>query len=242
MAALHFNSDRGAIVIWRFPLLTLLFATIASAVTPTFTQAPIKIDGILSESSWENAQVIDTMYGYAPTSGDVHSDISARFLVDDNALYVTIAVTDMDPTSLNAPLVRRDTTNDNDWVGLLIDPYNTGVSAFAFRVNPRGVQADGIFIEGKSHPVMMSLSWDAVFESAGVITDDGYRVEIAIPFRSVRYPTTDTQNWGIAVLRKQPMPWTVRTWPFISTEKSGFLTQMETLGPFPTPKQKMRLE
>jgi hypothetical protein len=223
-------------------LLTLLFATIAAAITPTPTQTPISIDGVFSESSWDSAQVIDTMYGYAPTSGDEHQDISARFLIDENALYVAIAVTDLDPTSLNAPLVRRDTTNDNDWVGLLLDPYNNGVSAFAFRVNPRGVQADGIFIEGKSHPVMMSLSWDAVFQSAGVITEDGYRVEMAIPFRSLRYPAIEKQTWGVAVLRKQPMPWTVRTWPFISTEKSGFLTQMGTLGPFSTPKQKMKIE
>jgi len=56
---------------------------------------------------------------------------------------------------------------------------------------------------------MQDLSWDAVFASQGRATENGYVTEFAIPFRSLRYPKGEVQNWQIFVSRFTPNPWTM---------------------------------
>ena len=161
------------------------------------------------------------------------------FVQDAEALYVAFVVKLDRP--LSAPLVPRDQTLFNDWVGVSLDTFADGQRAFSFRVSARGVQADGVFTEGGDF-WMQDLSWDAVWSSAARIGEDGYTVELAIPWRSLRYAKGADQAWNVILSRFQPSPLGISTSPGLSTDRLGTLTQGMVLNPSPPPARGVTLE
>lgn len=107
---------------------------------------------------------------------------------DRENLYVGFRAHDPRPREIRANLADRDTPFMDDVVGFLVDPFNDERRGFQFRINPLGVQMDAIFSENEGYE---DFSWDAIWASAGTITDDGYVVEVAVPFKSLRFPRTD---------------------------------------------------
>ena len=141
-------------------------------VTPTSTNSTITIDGILNEDAWSQATSIQNFLGFEPAQGADHPGVDAKFLFDDDAIYVGWRIHQTaakGPKQLNAPLAPRDVTLRHDWVGVVLDTFQDERRAFVFRSTARGVQADGIYVEGDSHLWMQDLSWDGVFDSAGVV-------------------------------------------------------------------------
>jgi hypothetical protein len=63
--------------------------------------------------------------------------------------------------------------------------------------NPLGIQADGIVTEGSG----TDFSVDIVMESKGLITSDGWTLEVAIPFKSLRYEAGKGKLWGLHLQR-----------------------------------------
>jgi hypothetical protein len=84
----------------------------------------------------------------------------------------------------------------------MLDTFNDERRAFQFRVNPLGVQADANFSELEGYE---DFSWDAIWSSAGRISDSGYTVEVAIPFNQLRFPKGGgEQTWGFEADRSWP--------------------------------------
>ncbi len=220
-------------------LLPLAFS--AERIEGVEASGPITIDGHLDEPDWERAAVVTDFHSYKPKSGVPHLNAEARILYDEHALYVAFRVPRIEGTPLASTLVPRDETRMHDWVGVVLDTFQDGQRAFAFRSNPAGVQADGIFTEG-SDLWMQDLSWDTVFESEGQVTEAGYEVEMAIPWRSLRYPSTPSQEWGIVLIHFTPQPWEIHTWPELSRGTFGALSQAGVLGPFSAPEPRIQLE
>jgi hypothetical protein len=121
---------------------------------------------------------------------------------DASRLYVAFRAYDRDPAAIRAHLADRDTAFLDDTVAFLIDPFNDERRAFQFRANPHGVQMDALNndLDGSE-----DWSWDAIWESRGRIERDGYVVEMAVPFSSLRFPrATSAQTWGFAAERDLP--------------------------------------
>ena len=76
---------------------------------------------------------------------------------------------------------------------MFLDTFNDQRRAYVMFFNPLGVQADGILTEDKGE----DYSVDIVMESKGMVTDDGYTVEVAIPFKSLRYEAGKGKLWGV---------------------------------------------
>ena len=208
-------------------------------VTPTLTTEPIHIDGTLDEAAWANA---DRVAGFAemfPAPGTPDTTVEASFLQDAQALYVAFVVKADRP--LNSPLVPRDQTLFNDWVGVTLDTFADGQRALSFRVSARGVQADGVFTEGGDF-WMQDLSWDTVWSSGAQVHDDGYTVELAIPWRSLRYPKVEDQVWKVILSRFQPSPFGITTSPAVSPDQAGTLTQGMELRLSPPPARGVTFE
>src|SRR5262249_19724817 len=87
------------------------------------------------------------------------------------------------------------------FVGVVLDTFNDERRAFEFFVNPLGVQMDlsQNDVTGKEDE-----SWDAIWNSAGHVTETGYEVEFSVPFSSLRFSPTPGQLWGIDALRIWP--------------------------------------
>ncbi len=185
--------------------------------------APIHADGRLDEADWANATVIKGFTSFMPSAGTTpDANTEVRLLTDDRAFYVAFTV--VTDAALRAPIVPRDDTLFQDWVAVLLDTYQDGQRAFAFRVSARGVQADGVYVEGEDfwdH----DLAWDEVWESGGLPNPQGYTAEMAIPWRSLRYPRASAQVWGIILEHFRPNPWGVFTWPALSQDASSTLGQ-----------------
>lgn len=181
-------------------------AQAAPAAARTFAvvraSSPVKIDATLDEAAWAEAPRIDLPYEFFPgdnTPSPVTSD--CRVTYDHENLYLGCLLQDPEPRAVRANITDRDPQPVDDYVELYVDPFNDQRRAYIFRVNPLGVQTDATFSAG----VGEDLSWDAIWNSAGRLTAEGYAVEAAIPFKSLRFPsTTGPQTWGMIVGRNYP--------------------------------------
>jgi hypothetical protein len=164
----------------------------------------IRVDAVLDEQAWSDAVGIDLPYEWFP--GDnvrppVETD--CRVTYDTNNLYLGCRAFDPAPSQIRARLADRDgLTIQDDHIGFLLDTFNDRRRAFQFRVNPLGVQMDAILSTSEGEE---DFSWDAIWNSAGRITPDGYVVEMAIPFRSLRFGASqEAQTWGFIAFRSYP--------------------------------------
>jgi len=173
-------------------------------VFPTSTK--IKVDGVLDEEAWSKAEVIKLPYEWLP--GDnipAPVDTDCMLTYDESHLYIGFRCYDPEPKKIRAHLMDRDATDSliqDDHINIMIDAFNDERRSFQFRVNPLGVQADANFSELEGYE---DFSWDAIWASAGKISDWGYAIEIGIPFNQLRFPKTkEKQIWGFSAERSWP--------------------------------------
>ena len=113
---------------------------------------------------------------------------SSRFVIGFDAM-------DPNPEEIRAYLRDRDSAYSDDFVGVVLDTFNDDRRAFQFFANALGVQMD---MTNDDVNKREDDSWDAIWDSAGAINDEGYAVEMAIPFSQLRFPNqAGPQTWGI---------------------------------------------
>ena len=164
---------------------------------PRVESRPI-IDGRLDDSVWRQAAVLDEWFQTDPgDNAPPYGSTKAYLAYDASALYLAVVAHDR-PGAIRYRMHERDNVvfQAQDWIGLNIDPTNTRRRAFSMAVNPIGVQGDGIQVEGSGFE-----EWDGIFQSAGKVDSGQYVVEIAIPFKSLRYPKDRNQRWGFSLTR-----------------------------------------
>ncbi|MCI0344740.1 MAG: carbohydrate binding family 9 domain-containing protein, partial [Chloroflexi bacterium] len=164
---------------------------------------PITIDGVLDEPAWAAAAVVPLTHEWLP-GDNVAPPVATEALVtfDDARLYVAFRAHDPQPAAIRAHLADRDNTFVDDAVGFAIDTFNDRRRAYRFEVNPLGVQRDAIVSDVDDSA---DASWDAIWDAAGRITEAGYTVEVAVPFRQLRFPRADgEQTWGFLAQRIYP--------------------------------------
>jgi hypothetical protein len=190
----------------RLPAVLLLLCTSVSAFGQlAVKRAPgeIRIDAVLDEQAWLDATPLAIDREWFP--GDnidaaVKTDVFVTW--DANYLYVGFRAFDPQPSRIRARFAERDGALLDDTVGFLVDPFNDDRIAYQFRINPLGVQGDAINsdVEGTE-----DFSWDAIWESAGRLTPDGFVVEVAVPLQQLRIPAgAAEQTWGFMAMRDYP--------------------------------------
>jgi len=158
-----------------------------------------KVDACLDEAFWENALKLELKYEVRPgenVPAQVRTEVFLAY--NDSHLLAAFKAYDPDPSLIRANVSDRDRLFDDDWVALVFDSFNDRRRQFDFFVNPLGVQADIVETVGFGD----DASWDAIWDSAGKITDYGYCVEIAIPWSSLRFQRTNgEQVWNFDAVR-----------------------------------------
>lgn len=167
------------------------------------SDASIVLDGALGDAAWQGAAVIDRFYETSPGDNtEPKVKTTAYVTYDARYLYIGVKADDPDPSRIRAPFVDRDGvigTDDN--IAIFLDTRNDKRSAIELRVNPRGIQADGIFNDANSNE---DFSPDFYYDTAAQITSEGWSAEFRIPFSSLRYSSADPQTWNILVWRNYP--------------------------------------
>src|SRR6267142_2037500 len=168
-------------------------------IQATRVSDPIKIDGLLDESSWSLAQPATEFLQERPGEGAPATErTEVRVLFDDKNVYFGIRAFESDASQINArDLVRDSNFPNDDKIEILLDTYHDRRNAFRFAVNPLGTQQDALVTdEGRD----INVSWDGSWVSEGRIDATGYVVEIAIPLTTLRF-TEGIESWGLNISR-----------------------------------------
>ena len=192
---------------------------------PRLSRAP-KIDGYLEKPLWEKeALKIEDFLQYTPKEKGTPSEKTVTYIgYDHKNLYIAFRCYDSEVDKIRASVTNRDNCFDDDWIYVSFDTFNEKRRAFTFIINPIGVQMDLIRIEEGGND-NMDPSWDTVFYSEGKIDKEGYTVEIALPFKSVRFPDKEAKVWGVVLGRTIARKGEIVIWPAISKKIPGLLTQ-----------------
>lgn len=163
--------------------------------------APLRLDGVLDEDVYSRELPFDGMLQVAPDYGSPASERSDIWITyDETHIYLSCRCWDSSPPEewvINE--LRRDTggLRNNEHIGVLFDTFYDRRSGFAFYTNPLGARADySVVDEGGSN-----TDWNPVWTSKAGRFDGGWTVEMAIPFKSLRYRAGQDQVWGIQIRR-----------------------------------------
>lgn len=170
----------------------------ANPVTiPRFEKPPV-IDGKLDDDVWKNAVVLKDFYQIQPGDNVAPSKATEVLLgYDPKFLYIAFRATD-EPDKIRATVAKRDNIFQDDYVGFFLDTFNDKRKAFEVFFNPLGIQADGMLTEGRGE----DFSIDLLMESKGIVHQTGFDVEIAIPFKSLRFEAGKGKLWGAHFFRR----------------------------------------
>jgi hypothetical protein len=180
---------------------------------PRIDATAVSIDGTLDDAVWRDAALLTGFTQYRPVDSRPAADSTAvlAFYAAD-AIYFGIRAYEAHGSVVRATLADRDNIDADDKVEILLDTFNDRRRALLFAVNPLGAQQDGVRSEGLAGAAggqnagfrfdgVVDLNPDYVYQSRGHVTPWGYEVEVRIPFKSLRYQSGATQDWGIQFIR-----------------------------------------
>ena len=193
---------------------------------------PPRLEDFLSmkpDSKWEGKLAkVEGFTQRLPSDGQPASQKTIAYLgYDSNNLYCIYVAFDSEPARIRAHRVARDTFYMEDKIDLFLDTFHDHRRAYVFTVNPYGHQLDGLWTEGPRS--QFDGNWDGVWQSRGKLTAEGFVVWLAVPFKTMRFPKTEKQTWGIVFVRWIPRNNESNCWPWISTRIEGRISQEATL-------------
>ena len=156
------------------------------------------IDGQISDLVWNDAAVFGDFLQTQPGDNVAPSHPMEVYMgYDAKNLFVAFKVKQPKET-IRATMKRRDDLSNEDFVGMYLDTFNDKQQAYFIFLNPFGIQSDGVMKDGNGE----DGSVDLIMTSKGQLTEDGYVVEVAIPFKSLRYEAGKDKLWGIHLFRR----------------------------------------
>jgi hypothetical protein len=208
-------------------------------VSPTRTDTPPRIDGVLDDDVWQTAAHITDFTQQAPLDGAPATERTDVYVAyDSERIYFGFHVHYQDPSIMRANRVERDRAMMDDLMTIYFDTFLDQQRGYDFDVNGYGVQGDGVMAAGgrggrgggSSAIPFADRSWDALFDTGGTIVEDGYVAEMAIPFKSLRYPTPpegEPHRWGFQIVREvKSKDAENQVWAPMSRDETSFFAQM----------------
>ena len=199
----------------------------------------IKIDGNLTELEWGKAKGTDYFLEIEPGENIIPAEkTEVKVTYDDQNLYVAFWAY-AHPEDIRASYQNRDRAWMDDFVAIFLDTYGDANAGTMIGSNPYGIQMDALNNgNGNDDP-----SFDLVYKSQGKITDEGYQVEMAIPFSSLSFPDKEVQEWKVGFYRSLPREKRSQiVWGGFDRTDPCFLCQMGTLKGIQGIKQRGNIE
>jgi hypothetical protein len=165
-------------------------------------QGPIRVDGVLDESSWARAIPATGFVQSTPATGSPASErTEVRILYDDETLYVGAMLYDSEPDRIVAQQMAQDFYSPNeDIFGMSLDTFLDRRNAYYLMINPNGAIRDG---QAYDNSRTSNVEWEGILQVDAARHDEGWSVELAIPFRTLRFdPSREEQVWGINFVRR----------------------------------------
>ena len=187
---------------------------------------PPVIDGKLDPGEWDEAFRMTEFKTFQPDYGkDPSQKTEGYFLYDPENFYFAFRCYDTEPAKIKASINKRDNMFSDDFVGIIIDTYNTMQSGYGFLVNPLGIQGDGMMsVNGN-----LQDDQDFVWYSKGQIDDKGYTVEYRIPLQSIRFPGGKTITMRLGFFRQFVRTSEVASAPPLFPDKGSIIAQTQPI-------------
>ncbi len=189
-----------------FLLLLMLFINSVqandkiNAIDIPYSELSATIDGNLDEAIWQQAKVIELNIVNWPWDNQPSPvSTTARLIENGEYIFISFVAEDLEPETVKAFLGDRDSRWNDDIVGIKLDTYNNRRLNYEFFVNPFGVQMDSIknVMKGTNND-----AWDGIWDSFGKLTDTGFQVEVALPYRMLNFDdSVQTKTWAIELVR-----------------------------------------
>ncbi len=223
-------------------ITTLLLLTIIgyaqqtkkNVVTKRVTKAP-KIDGVLDDDAWFGVDIAKDFVMFRPETGTPEKKnkrTEVKIVYDDEAIYFAAYCYDDKPDEIPKQFATRDNFGIADWIAFAINPNNDSQNDTEFFVQVTGTQSDA-----KATPDDEDFSWSAVWVSAVKIVDDGWIVEVKIPYSALRFSNKEVQTWGLNIHRHFRNTRDQYTWNFVDRtvgnlqQYAGTISGIENISP-----------
>jgi hypothetical protein len=199
------------------PAVATLLVALAFAPPPEPSVSAVRVgervhvDGLLDDPVWSLAEAATGFRQREPREGEPASEqTEVRVLYDDATLYVGVRALDQEPQKVIARILQRDriiqagldslaTWAGDDGVAILLDPFHDHRNAVLLATNPNGAEFDALVTDESAS---YNTDWRGVWQVAARRTAHGWSAELAVPFRSLRYPAGDGSSpWGFNVER-----------------------------------------
>ena len=161
-----------------------------------------EIDGNINDDFWLQATGISLDYELYPTRlAPAIVETKAWIAISTTHVFVAFRAYDPDPDQIRSSFGARDASKEDDYVSIIIDATGTLAKKYEFRVNPMGILSDVVQDTISERYI---YDWDARWQGAAQRDDQGFTVEIAIPFASIRSPPVrdEEDHKGIVILKR----------------------------------------
>lgn len=186
---------------------------------------PISIDGVLEETAWQEEGYSDFIQS-DPTDGAQPTEKTKVWVAyDEKSLYVAARLYDSQPELITCRLGRRDDFVDSDWFIFAVDPYYDRRSGYQFAVNPAGSIVDWTLYNDEWN----DTTWDGVWEWKALIDEEGWTVEIRIPYNQLRFPKKEEYVWGVNFRRVIKRKNEEICFVWVPKEDSGYVSRFAKL-------------
>jgi len=182
------------------------------------TSESIKVDGVLDESLWSTSDKIsDFNYCFPVDDKRVEDELQTEVMIRYNDKHIYVAAICHGSGPFLTPTLKRDSRSfwSGDLFSVIFDPTNDQNNAFGYSANSVGVQFDvlvgsntGTRSSGSSGG--FNVAWDNTWESESIEYEDKFVVEMAIPFKTLKYG--NSKEWGINFIRSVSKNNSVHTW------------------------------
>lgn len=183
-------------------------------------EGPLVDGDVINDPAYADAVLATGFVQNRPFEGQPASErTEVRIVYSDDMIYFGVVCYTEDPATIVVADSRRDTDmTETDSFRIILDTYLDGQNGFVFGTNPAGIEYDGQLTNegqgtggfgggGSGRPGNnlqqrgsgggFNLNWDGAWQVVTSVTDIGWSAEIAIPFRTLRYPRNDVQSWGV---------------------------------------------
>lgn len=228
----------ASLAAWLLLLAPLLYAAPPNIQIPRIEIPPTLSDFEGMRASARVSQRMLKVSGFIarePADGaEPTQDTDVYLAYDKHNLYAAFVCWDKEPGKIRARMTRREDIFSDDSAEIMIDTFNDARRGYTFAANPLGIQWDALWTEGSignGRPGDFSGfddSFDTVWNSEGRLTGQGYVVLMSIPFKSLRFPNSDKQEWRIILNRSIPRTTENLFWPRISNRIQGRFNQAAT--------------
>ena len=155
-------------------------------------EPPPKIDGALDDAVWRRRSPISDFHQVRPTAFASPSRKTTVWLTySRDALYVAARLADEPRAIDRTQRIQGRSFDFDDHFHVVLDTYHNGRQAYFFQVNPRGIRREALIENDAVYD-----DWTTIWRAAAKVTEDGWVVEMAVPFKSLGF-ARDSAAWGI---------------------------------------------